>query len=186
MFKFDQDFSWSRKKITPWVNKCKYIILHHNAWGNLKPSTDYILRPDLQIGYHFLIGDKWEAIKFAWPDKIVRHAWVSEWGNDWNISTWWSLNWCSIGLCILWPNKQGGFTKQQRDKAKELIVYLMKVFNIPAENVLTHTAITQLNGNSKIKKLPDLNTPSRKKDVARTFWTEQWFKSFSEYQKSLK
>lgn len=186
MFKFDQDFSRSRKKITPWVNKCKYIILHHNAWGNLKPSTDYILRPDLQIGYHFLIWDKWEAIKFAWPDKIVWHAWVSEWGNDWNISTWWSLNWCSIGLCILWPNKQGGFTKQQRDKAKELIVYLMKVFNIPAENVLTHTAITQLNWNSKIKKLPDLNTPSRKKDVTRTFWTEQWFKSFSEYQKSLK
>ena len=186
MFHFDFDFSSTRKKFTPWVNKPKYIILHHNAWENLKPSMDWILRPDKQIGYHFLIWDKWEAVKFTSPEKIVWHAGVSEWASDGDIKSGWSINNCSIGLCILWPNKLGGFTKAQWDKARELIKHLMTAYNIPVENILTHTAITQLNGNSKLKKLPELNTPSRKKDVARSFWVMQGFQKFSDYQNSFK
>jgi len=185
MFLFNQDYSSKRTKVTPWANKPKYIILHHNAWGNLQPSINRILRQDKQIGYHFLIGDKWEAIKFASPEKIVRHAWVSERGGDWDIKTGKSINHCSIWLCILWPNAQGGFTQAQAQKTRELVKHLMKAYNIPVENILTHTAITQLDWWAKQKKLPWLNTPSRKKDVARSFRVMQGFEKFSDYQKSF-
>lgn len=92
------------------------------------------------------------------------------------------MNHYSIGIEVIGPLSNGGFTREQQATVKKLIQHLMGVFNIPKENVLKHADITW--AGSKDKKLWNWKSKSRKVDIARTF-VDNYNGSWGDFQKSL-
>lgn len=164
------------KNITPGINTCEYIILHHTA--SWEGSINGILRT-LTTGWvscHFVIDTNWDAYKIGDPKNILWHAWVSEWNGRKNMNKY------SMGIEIIWPLANGGFTDAQRKTVRDLVQHLMAVFNIHSDRVLRHADLT--NAWSAKWILWDGKSRSRKVDVADSFWKIDRT-LFSEYQKSL-
>jgi N-acetyl-anhydromuramyl-L-alanine amidase AmpD len=63
-----------------------------------------------------------------------------------------------------------------------LVKHLVKAYNIPEENILTHASITR--SWSKYKKLWDGKSPSRKVDCWRELRMDK-YNTFAEYRKSF-
>lgn len=160
MFKFKQVLS--TKNITPWVNQCKYIVIHHTAtWEN---TIKWVLNTLTTgtVSCHFVVDTNWDAYKIWEPKNILWHAWVSEW--KWLQN----LNQFSLWIEVIWPIKDWWFTKQQKDTVRNLVQHLMGSFWIPRTNVLRHKDIA----------------PWRKTDIADTFWNSE-YKDWTWYQDSL-
>lgn len=78
------------------------------------------------------------------------------------------MNAYSIGIEIIGPLSNNGFTDAQRKSVRELCEELMEKHSLTPEKVIRHKDIS----------------PGRKVDVADTFWNGQ-FPTFENYQKSL-
>ena len=158
-------------------NTCQYIIVHHTATDGA--SIKGVIR-ELTIGIrastHFIIDVNGDAYKIGNPTDILWHAGESRWGDLIGMNSY------SMGIEILGPLADGGFTQAQKDTARKLIQHLMAVFHIPAQNVLKHADLTW--AGSAEKKNWDWKSSSRKIDIARTF-VKEFNNSWSEYQKSL-
>lgn len=161
MFNFKQTFP-SPVERSKWVNTCEYIIVHHTATkeGTIKGVLDGLYRRPDYASCHFVVDVNGDAYKIGDPKDILWHTGVSEW--KWKTD----LNKYSLGIEIIGPMTDGGFTKEQKETVRALVGHLMAVFNIPAENVLRHRDIA----------------PKRKTDVADSFWK---ISSWDEYQKTL-
>ena len=146
------------------INSCEFIILHHTGTqeGTIKWVLDWLYKRADYASCHFVVDVNWDAYKIGNPTDILWHAGESTW--NWKKD----LNKYSMGIEIIWPLKNGGFTQAQRTTVKWLISHLMKVYNIPKENVLTHKMIA----------------PKRKVDVDDSFWNNK-FKTYKDYQNSL-
>lgn len=64
------------------------------------------------------------------------------------------MNRFSIGIEVIGPLPNVGFTQEQRFAVRRLCEHLMKVFNIPKERVIRHKDIA----------------PGRKTDIADALW----------------
>lgn len=153
------DIISSTKNITRGKNSCERIVLHHTGgWSfewNLKTLTVW------SVSCHYLI---WQDGKIAkiWKDEdILRHCGDSR-RKGRNM-----MNPYCIGIEIV--NDKYDFTDTQRLKVRELVKELMKIHNIPAENIIRHKDIA----------------PERKVDVYDTFRNNE-FKTFTDYQNSYK
>ncbi len=176
MFPFKKSFPTPRTH-SAGKNACKYIIVHHTATDGA--SIKGVIR-ELTIGIrasaHFVIDTNGDAYKIGNPTDILWHAGESRWGDLKG------MNQYSMGIEIVGPQPDGGFTPAQKDTARKLIQHLMAVFNIPQENVLKHADLTW--AGSAEKKNWDWKSSSRKVDVARTF-VREFNNSWREYQLSL-
>lgn len=176
MFPFKQSFLTPRTR-TKGKNTCEYIIVHHTATSGA--SIKGVIR-ELTVGIrasaHFIIDINGDAYKIGSPSDILWHAGDSQWGDKVG------MNQYSVGIEIVGPLEDGGFTPAQKDTARKLIQHLMAVFKIPKENVLKHADLTW--AGSKDKKNWDWKSSSRKVDIARSFVREH-NNSWHEYQTSL-
>lgn len=170
MFPFKQTLT--TKNITPWTNTKEYIIVHHTGTpqgtiaGNIKALTTGA------VSCHFIVDGDGSAYKIWSPDNILWHAGVSGWGARTNMNSY------SLGIETIGPD----FTDKQRATVRALIQHLMATFNIPNANVLRHADITW--GWSSSKTLWDGVSPSRKVDIAESFWKINRT-SWKQYQDSL-
>ncbi len=78
------------------------------------------------------------------------------------------MNQYSIGIEIIGPLMNGGFTDEQRVAVKELVRYLMDAHKIPVDNIVRHRDIA----------------PKRKIDPADTLWSTQ-YPDWISYKKSF-
>ena len=146
------------------INADDYIILHH-TWtgeGTIQGVLDWLNKRDDYASCHFVVDTNWDAYKIGNPTDILWHAWESSW--KWLTD----MNKYSMGIEIIWPLKNWGFTDEQRKTVYWLVCHLMASFKIPKENVIRHKDIA----------------PKRKVDVADTFWNNK-YKTFADYQKTF-
>lgn len=124
-------------------NKCNILVIHHSGWPTYKSFLATYQKPEHIGSYHFVIDEFGKSHKFGEPTDIARHAGASgRWPNHPN--NWKkSINPISLGLCVIWPLKWGGFNQEQRQEAVKLTKYLVWVFKIGKENLVRHIDITQ-------------------------------------------
>ena len=138
----------------------KSVTLHHT--GTNADSMNYLNRTDY-ISTHYLVKKNGEIWQLMENNRIAYHAGVSEWhsleakGN--------SLNWCTVGIEV--ESDGYDFNEKQKSSTKELILFLMDLYNIPADLVLRHKDIA----------------PSRKWDIGESFYAP--LNSWGEYQLTL-
>lgn len=147
-----------------WVNTKEFLIYHHT--GTQEWTISWVLdglnkRADF-ASCHYAIDTNWDIYQMWTPDDILWHAWVSEW--KWKKD----LNKYSIWIEIIWPMKNGWFTKEQVSALRELTSELCVLYWIKEENVLRHKDIA----------------PKRKVDPADTLWNKD-FKTFEEFRKYM-
>ena len=177
MYNFDWVFP-TPKEHTPWKNTCQYIILHHTA--TVEWTTQWVLdwlnKRDDFASCHFLVDDLWRAYKMGQPTDILWHAGVSAW---WNLK---DMNPYSIWIEIIWPGRNWWFTDLCFAKVCDLVKYLRNALNIPLENVIKHSDITQLNWNSEKKILRDWVSAVRKWDLAPSFRHNRWYATYMDFR----
>lgn len=164
MFKFKAAYP-TPKESTPWVNTCEYIILHHTGtkeW-TIKGVLDWLYRRADYASCHFVVDINWDCYKIWQPKDILWHAGESKWGKLTDMNKY------SLGIEVIWPLSDWGFTKEQKVAVKKLIQHLMAVCKIPMERVLRHKDIA----------------PKRKWDISDAFWNKEYI-SFWQYCWSLK
>lgn len=164
MFPFKQTFP-TPSEHTKGTNTCQYIILHHTGtkeW-TIQGVLDGLYRRADYASCHFVIDTNWDCYKIGDPKDILWHAWVSSW---WKLK---DMNNYSVGIEIIWPLSDWGFTSEQKLATRKLVQHLMAVLNIPMERVLCHKDIA----------------PKRKVDVADSFWNKEYI-SFAQYVGTLK
>lgn len=151
---------------TPWRNTCEYIIAHHTATG--EGSIEWVLKTltvskaPRAVSCHYVIDTTGSLYKIGEDTDILWHAWESSWmGRN-------GMNQYSIGIEVIWPLKNGGFTDRQRAVFKELVLELSALHNIDSDRLLRHKDIS----------------PWRKIDILDTFWNWQ-FSSWQEYKSNL-
>lgn len=177
MFKFDNTYTTVKR--SPWVNTCEYIIIHHTGWGTYLSNCKYLSVGSNPASVHFVVWEKWEIAKIGDPRWILRHAWQSERGK----LKW--MNQYSLGIEVVWPDKNGKFSDAQYNSLVKLLKYLIEHFKIPVERVLKHSDITWTK--SKDMVLWDWKGAARKVDIKTTLRKDRWYKNFAEWrQKVLK
>lgn len=144
------------------VNTCDYIVLHHTATS--EGSIAWVLRT-LTVGMvscHYVVDTNGDIYQIGEDKDILWHAGVSSWeGKE-------DMNRYSIGIEIIWPLKNGGFTDEQRIAVRGLVLDLMERHRIGKRQVIRHKDIS----------------PGRKIDVQDSFWNGQ-HKTFAQYQDFL-
>lgn len=136
MFKFKQTFP-RPNEFTAWVNTCEYIVLHHTWTGEWseKGVIDWLYKRNDYASCHFLISTNGDAFKFGDPKDILWHAGESSW--KWKKD----MNKYSVGIEVIWPLMNGGFTSEEKLTLRKLVQHLMFALNIPKENVIRHKDI---------------------------------------------
>lgn len=165
MYPFKKDLSARQKNISPGVNTCEFIVLHHTAtgeWtlnGNIKTLLWETKRP---VSCHFLIDTNGDAYKLGDPKQILWHAGESKWLKRKD------LNKYSVGIELIGPIERVWFTDAQRHTTYWLTQHLMAVLWVPKENVIRHKDIA----------------PWRKPDVADALWWDK-YNTYKEWQNTL-
>ena len=165
MYPFTDKKSTTKK--TKWINTCQYIVIHHTAWGSYQSNLRYLSEWTAQASVHFVIWENEECWKIGDPRDILWHA-----GN----SQWWDLKWMnsySLGIEVV---GYGKYNIHQLIRLTDLVEYLMWVYNIPKENVIRHSDITQSLPFSKSKTLRDWKRSSRKVDIGLDFFSGEFEK----------
>lgn len=142
------------------TNTRKYIVLHHTATGEgtingvlngLNKRYDY-------ASCHYCVDTNGDIYKMGKDTDILWHAGVSSWGGLTD------LNKHSIGIEVIGPLSDGGFTDAQRSSVAELLRHLCATHGLESKHIVRHKDIA----------------PKRKIDIADTFWSvvspswEEW------------
>lgn len=164
MFPFKKTFP-TPVEHSPGINTCQYIILHHTGtkeW-TINGVLDGLYRRADYASCHFAVDTNGDVYKIGDPRDILWHA---------GESTWQSLkdmNKYSVGIEVIGPLSDGGFTSEQKLAVRKLVQHLMAVLNIPKFNVIRHKDIA----------------PKRKVDISDTFWSKE-YKSYTQWMATLK
>jgi len=175
MFNFTDKVTTTKKG--NWKNTCQYIIIHHTAGNTYQGNLARLSGSKWIVSCQFVIWPLGQSAKIGQPTDILRHAGDSDRGKLHFMNSY------SMWIEVVWPDKHWGFSDIQYNKTIELIRYLMTTFKIPRENILCHHDITWKW--SVAMKLRDGVSPCRKPDIARSFWTDRGFKTFSAFRASL-
>ena len=159
------------------TNTCEFIILHHTGTkeNTIKGNLNYLTTSG-KASAHYVVDTNGDLYKIWEHTDILWHAGVSTWRKQQN------LNRFSIGIEIIWPLSNWGFTDEQRATVASLVNELWKRLGILEHKVLRHADLT--NSWSSKGILWDGKSSSRKVDIANTFWNNK-YKSFNDYRISL-
>lgn len=151
-----------------WKNSCKYILLHHTAMGGDKNGYNaayYLSWPQTQWGMvsvQFVVWRDWTIWAIWEENDRLWHAGDSEINflgiTDWNSHSIW------IEIDSNWTD----YTQEQIKATNELVIYLIKKYNLPYEAIWRHADITK-----------------RKWDVWPNFFINQGCKDLQEYRLKL-
>lgn len=149
------------------TNTCEFIILHHTATkeNTIKGVLNHLTTSG-QASCHYVVDTNGDIYKIGNDKDILWHAGASEWKEK--KDKYGSLNSYSIGIEIIGPLSDGGFTDAQRSSVAIIVKELASKYSVPKENILRHKDIA----------------PKRKTDVADSFWIKQ-FGSYDQYINSL-
>lgn len=116
------------------VRKIDFLVLHHVQANSVQHAIDQFL--DCKVSSHFLIDECGEIFQLVDENNIAYHAGVSFWrGVD-------GLNKTSIGIEFI---NSAPFDKKfelvQMQAGVELCKYLIKKYNIEAQNIVGHSDI---------------------------------------------
>lgn len=147
-------------KKSVWINSCELLVLHHTGWWTFDWNMNYLSINKVKSSCHYIVWLNWEIWKIGEDTDILWHTWISErkWDNN--------LNKKSIWIEII--NDWDYFSDIQKEKVEELIIDLIKKYNIKKENLVRHKDIA----------------PWRKVDPYDTLRNNK-FTSFDDYKNSL-
>ena len=140
-----------QRKISPYNhykgNDIKYIVIHYvGATGTAKNNADYFYGGDRQASAHYFVDDGsiWQS--------------VEDFNGGWHVGNTRTEvnNKNSIGIEMCCPNPQLYVSDKTIQNTCELVVYLMKKYNIPLANVRTHYEVS-----GKTKLCPNFANTSR-------------------------
>lgn len=135
-------------KCTPGINQVNAIVLHHTAaMHNIKGTVwCFCYASECRFSCHVIIDYDGSRYVLASPDKITWHAGRSYLnGRD-------SVNLFSIGVEFQGNTCVQPLTDDQIESAVEYLLPIIKEYDIPLENVVTHQQIRQ----NWIERNPDL------------------------------
>lgn len=147
------------KNTTPWVNKCEYIVLH-DTWKIWDWNIRILWGVSSEVSCHYLIRTNWKVFQFVDDSKIAWHCWKSK--REWKVN----LNQYSIWIEI--ESDWVTFTDVQKQKTRELVLFLAKTHVVPCNKIIRHKDIA----------------PTRKQDPRDNLWSLEYSK-FSDYQNSF-
>ena len=125
--------------------KPKYIIVH-DSYGSHDGTRSWILQRRSKVSYHYLIASNGDRTQFVYDTNRAYHAGRSYWkGTN-------GLNQNSVGISFWGNTREREPSFKEIDSCAHKIVYLMKKFGIPRENILTHKQIAP---NRKNDTAPD-------------------------------
>ena len=118
-------------------NTCEYIILHHTATaeGTIKGVLKH-LTVSGKASCHYVVDTNGDLYKIGQDTDALWHAGESAWRGETNINMY------SIGIEIIGPLADGGFTDAQRAVVAQLVQELAQKYAVPVENVLRHADLT--------------------------------------------
>jgi N-acetyl-anhydromuramyl-L-alanine amidase AmpD len=116
----------------------RVIVLHADVAAKASISAAWLMKPEAQASYHYLIERDGGITQLVDPKLRAWHAGKSEFFGLSNVNDF------SIGVCF--SNKQDGiepFTSEAITMGVELLVPLMKEYGIGLECVTTHEAVAR-------------------------------------------
>lgn len=131
-------------------NSCQYIVLHHTATkeGTINGVLDGLYRRPDFASCHYCIDINGDVYKIGKDTDILWHAGVSSWKGLTDMNKY------SIGIEVIGPLSNGGFTDEQREAIQTLVTELCDTHKIPQDRLIRHKDIA----------------PKRKTDIADTLW----------------
>ena len=150
------------KNKTAGVNTCQFIVLHHTWTGEWTIKGNLNALTKGAVSCHYVVDTTGDVYKIGEDKDILWHAGASAYNGLTD------LNRFAIGIEVIWPLSDGGFTEEQFSSVSNLIVEISKKYWIGKGNIVRHRDIS----------------PWRKTDIADTFWNEK-FKSWEEYKINL-
>lgn len=122
---------------TAGTNTCEFVIVHHTATKeNTIKGVLAHLTTSGKASCQYVVDTNGDLYKIGEDKDILWHAGESAWKGKTN------LNRYSIGIEIIGPLGDGGFTDAQRATVATLIKELCQKYSIPKENVLRHADLT--------------------------------------------
>lgn len=121
--------------ITPGVNDVRGIILHHTAEPTAQSSLDILSRKGSGASCHVLIDTDGTRYVLAEPNEITWHAGKSRLNGRENCNNF------TVGIEFQGNTLESPLTDDQIASAIEYIKPIMKDYNIPIENVVSHEYI---------------------------------------------
>jgi N-acetylmuramoyl-L-alanine amidase len=162
MIEFKQVFS-TPEEHSKGKNTCEYITLHHTGTqeGTIKGVLDGLYKREDFASCHFVIDINGDIYKIGTPEDILWHVGESAFDGKKDMNKY------SVGIEVIGPLKNGSFTDLQRRSVKELMIHLMKNYNISIHRIGTHQEMAMPRG--------------RKTDIAPSFWQSE-FKTFNDWK----
>jgi len=141
--------------ITKGKNKVDGVVLHHTATFTPKQSILTLTTPSKKVSCHVLISYDGTRYIFANPRQITRHAGRSYFKGKNNVNRF------MIGIEFQGCTSYFPLTNRQIASAVEYLKPILKKYDIPIENIVTHKMIRD----EWIKRHPNDGTPT-KPDIA--------------------
>lgn len=147
------------------VNEVKGVILHHTCEPTAQASLNVLTSVERQVSSHIVIDYDGTRYVLVAPERVAWHAGYSllhgrERCNDW-----------TLGIEFQGDTKLAPLTQDQIDSAIEWLLPLIKQYDIPLDNIVTHQMIR-----SAYKKAH----PENKKAYDKPDITQTEYKRFME------
>lgn len=139
------------------TNTVEGVILHHTAEPTVERSLYVLTRGERKVGTHCVIDTDGTRYIMCKPTVVTFHAGPSVLnGKE-------GCNGFTIGIEFQGSTLENPLTKEQIDSAIEYLLPLIKKYNIPEENIVTHEMVR----NNYKKKYPRKSV-SDKVDITQT------------------
>jgi len=123
------------------VNTVEGIILHHTASSTVQRAISKLRASDSNVSSHVVIDTDGTRYVLASPDKVTWHAGKSRMNgrencNDFTIGIEFQGNTSEIP-----PSPGDSLTQDQINSGIEYLLPIIKQYNIPLENIVTHEQV---------------------------------------------
>ncbi|MDE5796190.1 MAG: N-acetylmuramoyl-L-alanine amidase [Muribaculaceae bacterium] len=131
---------WVREQYTENLyingNEVKGVVLHHTAAnGSAEDVANNMCKPGHKVSCHVVIDKDGTRYVLAEPTDITWHAGYSKLGNRFKANEF------TIGIEFHGNTLEASLTEAQIESAIEYLKPIIKQYEIPAENIVTHQMI---------------------------------------------
>ncbi len=124
-----------------WINtvnfnlrKPNFVIIHHTAQDSLQQTIKTFTMQKTQVSSHYVIADDGKVVQMLNDYLRAWHAGNASWGKNTDINS------ASIGI-ELDNNGVEPFSEAQINSLLQLLTRLIKIYNIPSQNIIGHSDI---------------------------------------------
>lgn len=117
------------------VNDVEGVILHHTAEPTVKRSLEILSSPVKKVSTHVVIDNDGTRYIMAKPEKVTFHAGLSILnGRE-------KCNYFTIGIEFQGNTLEEPLTQDQIESGVEFLIPVIKKYNIPVSNIVTHEMV---------------------------------------------